>query len=264
MAEFQPPQKKGSPVYFLIGLLIFISIIGVVVFVFYSDIEGFFNKEEPEANPFVSYDILIQDDLSNNEIPARYEIYQEGSVLRQQGITKAGILEKFTNALNSTNYSIAAYDLDKYYINTTQCDFPTRTCNIRVKPIANPIFFKAIKYSETEYRITIKPENGTLFNVILCAKWDYTVKKIIIKNINVTAIPSQFLTEFDQCNLITEGYLQELKDYDVEVMMDEKEFSTTGISKFTLAILDTCLANKENIFQGCAPNNYLDFEFVSS
>jgi len=259
MPEYTPQSSNGA--YFLLGLIFFILILMGIVFYFYQDIKDkFFNSESVIKSNIIEYSIRVTDE-NTNEVEARYEISQDGSVLRQQGLTKIGVLEKFSNAINTSNYTISAWN-DNYYINTTFCELQKKECFIQVKKIANPIFLKSIKYSETEYQIQIKPTNGSIFNTILCSKWQYDIKKINVKGINKTTIPSQFLNDFDECFIIEEGYLSDLKNYDIVVEKDETVFNPEGKSKFEITIIDVCNTNRENIFTDCAPNQNLEFTII--
>ena len=247
-------QESNRAFYIVIGLLVVITIIGVSTYIFFGEKikEIIANKSVEEEIKYDEYTISILNGLDNLEVSADYKLYANEAEI-QSGKKVIGVIEKFGKGINNTNYSIEVSS-EGYYYNVTRCN--NFLCQINVMPIGD-YYFDHIALGK-EYQFFVKPINGTLYRNLLCVAWSYQIKQINI-NATLTQIPSRYLSNFDRCYDVIDGYMTELTQINAEVDM----FDDDGLNKtFTVKLIDLCQNNKGNIFEGCAEDKEIVVTFI--
>ncbi len=246
MGEQRYNQSDNTWIYVVVAVsFVFILTIGSVLI--YLGVKGDWFTEDTDD---IMYEEIILKAVDNSTGAVientSYQLKQDALVI-QEGQFSATTLEKFSTAVNGTNYTLTSWGTD-YYANDKLCTINDEKCIISLQYIGHSYSMNVIPVADNLYRIIVYVPRGILQSPLLCLSWN-DVYSMSITGMPLTAIPLEYQEEFDKCYQALEDFDSSVY-YEFELTLDPQEVivGTGEIPSFTVFIDDSC----DNLDNSCA------------
>lgn|SRR3990167_618771 len=236
---------KGLGIILVILFAIILIVSAVFIFLKTDLKDKFLDKKEETKAPVYKNIQLSARDSSNKQLEASYRIYNNQSVVVQEGFLKEGQIEIFKDVAENKTYVVKAWNSD-YYSNSVLCNTSMDTCTVYLKKTARP-YLSVMKIKDNLYSGVVFIDGEFLQEPLICAKWKNLVE--LNSDLQKVKMPTEIFKHYDKCfsfetssggkNLTHGKYFFEI----TTSPMPELERS------FELDLVDKC---EETYLEGCA------------